>query len=284
MVKYIDWGQHLRLGNWLFLYAGLQSILKDTGNPLALPPYFLWKYLDDPPFITDNKSYGEVFHFRQTWYTPHEKESIRGVLNTKFRDGITVNINLGSNLQSEKWFIDDIDYVKGKLKIKQEELDRVKAKYAPFFMRPTIGVGIRRGDFVGHGCFYQIPEKWYETALEAEFPDWREYNIIVFSDDIDWCKNYYRNKGWLFSDANNTHTHADNFRHYHNDPMDQFILGALMDNFVGGSSTFTWWQMWYVKNFNNGKVVHSGKNLIGQCADNHKNPDYYPDSWILYSP
>jgi len=54
-----------------------------------------------------------------------------------------------------------------------------------------------------------------------------------------------------------------------------------MDNFIGGSSTFTWWQMWYVKNFNNGKVIHCGKNLTGKCAQDHFNPNYYPDNWIL---
>jgi hypothetical protein len=49
MVKYNDWGKHLRLGNWLFLYAGIQSILKNSGNELWLPDYFLWEYLKNPP-------------------------------------------------------------------------------------------------------------------------------------------------------------------------------------------------------------------------------------------
>lgn len=284
MVKYIDWGQHLRLGNWLFLYAGLQSILKDTGNPLALPPYFLWKYVEKPPFITDNKNYSEVFHFRQTWYSPHEKQSIRGVLSVKGREGITVNINLGSHLQSEKWFIEDIDYIKEKLKIKQEEIDKVRNKYASFLMRPTIGIGIRRGDFVNHGCFYQIPEDWYIKVLHEHFPNWWEnYNVMVFSDNIDEMKEMWKGyRGFHFAEPNNTHTHADNFKYYHNDPMEQFILGTQMDHFIGGSSTFTWWQMWYVKNFNNGKVVHSGKNLVGKCAQDHLNPDYYPADWTLH--
>jgi hypothetical protein len=282
MVKYIDWGKHIRLGNWLFLYAGLQSILKDVGNPLAVPPYFLWKYLQNPPFITDNDSYGEVFHIRQTHYSPEEKQYMKQFFRDK-ANSAAVNINLGGHLQSEKWFIEDIDYIKEKLALKPEEISKVREKYAPFFMRKTIGVGIRRGDFVNHGCFYQIPEDWYRRAIEAEFQDWREYNIIVFSDDIDWCKKYYAGTGMLFAESNNTHTHADNFKHYHNDPMEQFILGTQMDNFVGGSSTFTWWQMWYVKNFNNGKVVHSGKNLIGKCAQDHFNPDYYPDNWTLHN-
>lgn len=280
MVRYIDWGQHIRLGNWLFLYAGIQSILKGTGNSIELPNYFLWKYLENSPVITDNTSYDEVFHFRQTHFSTQEKEYLRNFFSEKRN---TVNINIGGHLQSEKWFMNDLDFIKDKLRIKQEEIDRVRQKYAPHFMRGTIGIGIRRGDFVGHGCFYQIPEGWYQQALEAQFPDWREYNIIVFSDNITECKKIYANKGWLFADENGTHSHADNFKDYHKDPMEQFILGTQMDHFIGGSSTFTWWQMWYVKNFNNGKVVHSGKNLIGKCAQDHFNPDYYPANWTLHA-
>jgi hypothetical protein len=281
MVKYNDWGQHLRLGNWLFLYAGLQSILKNTDNELWLPDYFLWNYLEYPPHITHGNTYhDEIFHFRQTNYTLEEKEYLINYFS-KNKDK-QVNINLGSHLQSELWFKNDLETVIHQLKIKQEEIDKVKEKYAPFFERETIGIGIRRGDFVNHGCFYQIPEKWYEEALYANFPNYNNYNVIVFSDDIEWCKQYYQGKEFLFAEPNNTHTHADNFKHYRKDPMEQFILGILCNNFIGGSSTFTWWQMWYVKNFNDGKVVHSGKNLIGNCAQNHFNPDYYPDNWTLY--
>lgn len=281
MVKYNDWGKHLRLGNWLFLYAGIQSILKNSGNELWLPDYFLWNYLKNPPHITHgNTSYDEVFHFRQTNYTIEEKD----YLVKYFCENVhkEININLGSHLQSEMWFENDIDLILSKLELKEDVVNKVKQKYIHFFDRKTIGIGIRRGDFVNHGCFYQIPEDWYEHALDFIFPDWKNYNVVVFSDDIEWCKKRYSKNGWLFAEANNTHTHKENFLHYHKDPMEQFILGTLMNHFIGGSSTFTWWQMWYVKNYNNGTVVHCGKNLQGQCEKDFFNPEYYPKNWTLY--
>ncbi len=66
--------------------------------------------------------------------------------------------------------------------------------------------------------------------------------------------------------------------------MEQFILGAcLCDHFIGGNSTFSWWQMWYVKNYNNGTVVHCGKNLSEKGEKEFGvNKDYYPADWILY--
>lgn len=48
-------------------------------------------------------------------------------------------------------------------------------------------------------------------------------------------------------------------------------------------STFTWWNMWYVKNFNNGKVVHSGKNLSEYGEKQFGvNNDYYPNNWTIH--
>lgn len=279
-IRYIDWGKHLRLGNWMFLYAGILSISKDSNSLLEFPPHFMWGYFTDPPNVTTDRGYDELFHFTPGEYKKEEKERVRKYfIENKHKK---ININLGSHLQSQKWFEEDIEYIKAKLIIKEEEILKIRNKYSHFFNKPTIGIGIRRGDFVNHGVFYQIPEIWYKKALQEEFPDWQNMNVIVFSDDIEWCKKYYKNENFLFAEANNTHTHKDGFIHYHKDPMEQFILASQMDNFIGGSSTFSWWNMWYVKNFNSGKVVHSGKNLskIGEQQFG-KNPYYYPESWIL---
>lgn len=279
MVKLIDWGKHIRLGNWLFQYASLNSFCHKTGNILALPNYFLWDYLEKKPVLDVTTNFNELFKFEQSYYSDEKKIEIINYFESKKTD--VVNIELNCFLQSERWFLDDVDYVKTVMKISDEKIKSVKDKYSEYFNKPTIGIGIRRGDFVGHNCFYQIPENWYEKVLVEKFPNYSDYNVIIFSDDIEWCKAYYKGKGFLFSDPNNTHTHSDNFKHYHKDPMEQFILGILCDNFIGGSSTFTWWQMWYVKNFNNGNVYHCGKNLAGDCFTKYYNPDYYPENWEM---
>jgi len=279
MIKFNGWGNHLRLGNWLFLYSGLKYFAKHSGNDIELPDYFLWDYLKNPPKINNDSNYDTEFKFRQNNYSKDEKMFIKNFFE-KNKDKL-INVQISSNLQSEKWFYDDFDYIKSCLEIKEDKINEVKEKYKLFFNKPTIGIGVRRGDFVNHSCFYQIPETWYEDTLKKEFPNFKDYNVIIFSDDIEWCKIYFKDKGFLFAEPNNTHTHSNNFKYYHNNPMDQFILGALCDNFIGGSSTFSWWQMWYVKNFNNGKVFHSNKNLAGNCNQTYYNPDYYPENWGL---
>lgn len=282
MIKYNEWGKHIRLGNFMFLYAGIQSIAKQSGNEFCPPEHFMWKYFNTPVNISETDSYDELFHFEGGEYAKEKKD--RFVKYFKENKDKIININLGSHLQSEEWFIEDIDYIKSLIKIKEEYKNAVRDKYFSFFTKPTIGIGIRRGDFVNHGVFYQIPENWYKKALEEEFPDYKNMNVVVFSDDIEWCKNYYKNENFLFAEANNTHTHKDGFKHYHKDPFEQFILASMMDNFILGSSTFSWWNGWYVKNFNNGKVVHCGKNLSDFGEKQFGvNSLYYPKSWILNS-
>jgi hypothetical protein len=240
--------------------------------------YFLWKYLENPPTLITADNYDELFHFRTHEYSEQERDYIRQFFIDN-KDKI-VNINLGSNLQDERWFIENKEYVIDKLRIKDEYVQVVKEKYSYVFTRPTIGIGIRRGDFVGHGDFYQIPEQWYIQALHTNFPDHADYNVVIFSDNIDECRQIYGDR-YMYADSNNTHTHADNFKHYHNDPMDQYILGTLMDHYIGSNSTFSWWHMWWVKNVNGGKVVHCGENLSPSSV-HYNNPNYYPTDWILH--
>lgn len=284
MILYKDWGQHIRLGNWWFNYAALLSLAKRTGHELLLPDYHAWPYMLNPPLKDRNIiPADETFHYRTNDYSRAELDWLREYFASK-KDKV-ININLGPNNQSEKWFNEDLDYVKEMLRFSESALVEVSKKYAHILNngKQTIGIGIRRGDFVGHGVFYQIPLEWYTKTLETEFPDWKNYNILFFSDNIPEIKTRFISKNFHFAEPNNTHTHANNFKYYHNNPMEQFILGTLCDHFIGGNSTFSWWQMWYVKNFNNGKVVHCGKNLSNAGELKYgKNPDYYPDSWTLH--
>lgn len=281
MIKYTEWGKHIRWGNFCFLYAGLCNIAEKSGNSLELPDYFAWKYLENPPKINNNTEFEELFHFES-------KGEIRELLN-KYIDYFSanrnkiINVNLGSHLQSELWFIDNLEYIKNKLIIKKEEIDKVREKYKYLFDKPAVGIGLRLGDFLGHGIFYQIPFEWYTDALINCFPNYKNYNIVVFSDDIEKAKSIFKGWNFKYAEPNNTHTHANNFKYYHKDPFEQFILASQMDNFIIGSSTFSWWNAWYVKNFNNGTIIHSGKNLsVAGEKQFGVNKNYYPTNWIEF--
>ncbi len=282
MICHNMWGKHLRLGNFLYVYYSLLCICKRTGQQLVLPDWYMWKYLRYPPQIDEGVIPDETFPFRTNTWSREEQDWLYQYF-TDNKDRV-ININLGGNNQSELWFQDELEYIKEMSRFKPDVIAGICKKYAHILGngKKTIGVGVRRGDFVGHGVFYQIPVDWYTRALEAEFPDWRDCNILFFSDHIEECKQLFHGDNFYFAEPNNTHTHADNFKYYHNDPMEQFILGTLVQGFIGGNSTFTWWQMWYVHN-NGYKVVHSGKNLSEAGEQEFgRNPDFYPKNWTLH--
>lgn len=283
-------GQHLRLGNFLFEFAANLK-LSLVHNTQAVYPdwYYLWKYLENPPFTyTKEPMYGEIIRPMAWGWTQEEEDYINGLDYSK-----DVIFALNHFRQSSKWFEGYEKEVINSLKAKNEIYIKLFGKYKNFFTeKPTIGIGIRLGDFKNHGTFFQISHSWYIKALEAEFPNWREnYTVVVFSDDIPEAKGIFKKYPFQYADPNETHTHKDNFKYYHGDASEQFFLGTMMDNFIIGNSTFSWWQAflatwkqgsYYPQNINKGKVVHCGE--VFHPKGNHKHCDisnYYHSSWKL---
>ena len=277
MIRCNQFGKHTRLGNWLFVYAAILRLAAKTGHRVEMPEYFLWKYLDYPPRITSDTNYDVQYSVPWAQFSTDRLDEMTAFFSANKNK--IINFDITCFLQSEKWFMDEITAVKNGLMLSEEYANWIYKSYDRAFDQVPIGIGIRRGDFVGHGLFYQIPEAWYLDALNSQFPDWRDENsIVIFSDDIEWCKSYYQGMPFIFAEPNQTHRHGPT---YQNDPMEQFVLGTMCNHFVGGSSTFSWWQMWYVKNFNYGTVVHCGKNLSNSAGKEYYNPDYYPETWKL---
>lgn len=276
MIRCNQFGQHTRLGNWLFVYAAIVSLAEATGHEVEMPEgYFLWKYLAHPPRLTSDKSYDLLYQAPGPGYSAAAKDEMYRIFRQN-RDKV-INFDLTCFLQSEKWF--DANIVKEKLQFRLDSVCSIFDKYPELTSSQLIGIGIRRGDFVGHDVFYQIPEDWYLNTLNRRFPSWKKNaKVVVFSDDIGWCRNYYAGQPFFYPDQNLTHLHGYT---YHSDPMEQFILGANCDYFIGGSSTFTWWQMWMVKNVMDGEVFHCGKNIADQYLAQYGNDDYYPEDWKL---
>lgn len=270
MITYTDFPYHTRLGNKLFNYAFMLGCEKKYNQELILPDYYLWKYLKNPPKIGNEK--GEVtFHFRHDGYDPEYVDEF-------FEKNRSVNINLTPCGQSERWWEHCVDYVKERLEFKQEEIDKVKKQY-DFFDKETIGLSIRLGkDYKGDMNFYQVPNEWYINAI-SHFFDWHDYNIVVFSDNINEAKEIFKDYNFKYAEPNNTHIRVYDQNNFHQDPTNHLILGSLMDNFIIGISTFSWWQAYLSKS---DKIICTGKNFENHYKKIMKNKDYYPERFIVY--
>lgn len=281
MIYHELFGQHLRLGNFLFKYAWSIAKYEQLGELSVYPhEYYLWKYLKVPPL--DKLGYSGPFpvsdFLKVNWeWSKKEEERIDNIIS----NGKSTLVSLDSFFQSEKWFENYKDNVFSSLTFKDEIFNLVFDKHQQLFSKPTIGIGIRLGDFVGHGDFYQIDPDWYISALNAEFPNWeQENNVVIFSDDIVTAKEVFKEFPFFYPEPNGTHVHDDNFKHYHADASEQFILGTMMDNFIIGNSTFSWWQAW-LATYNSGKTVHCGKVFTDTGNMKHiDTSNYYCKNWI----
>jgi hypothetical protein len=286
MVKHELFGKHLRIGNFLYRIAWSVMIKHKFGIETIYPKnYYLWKYLQNPPQLGEYpEEYDEASMLRpRKWEWSEEEEQFVNdfVLSHKDQD---FSVALNFFFQSEKWFRDSRMGVWLALQFKEEVKHSIFEKYNTLFDKSTIGIGIRLGDFVGHGDFYQIKTDWYISALNTYFPNWREdYNVVIFSDDIGRAKAIFSIFDFLYADPNGTQTHADNFKHYHGDASEQFILGTMMDNWIIGNSTFSWWQAWLATYANEGRVIHSGKVFSETGNMKHVDTkDYYPERWLKH--
>ncbi len=279
------WGQHVRLGNFLWKYAYNIKLCSKFGYEAQYPDYYLWRYLENPPVVFDKEPHIDLLIRPKQWsWSQEEMDEIESL------DFKNQNISFALNhfMQSAKWFEGYEKEVYKSLKIKPEEIEKVKDKYSYLFnynLRsekvPTIGISIRLADFLGHGDFYQIPFDWYIKALN-EFPLWQERKVVVFSDHIEHAKEIFKGCNFYFAEPNGTHTHADKFKHYHSEKAaEQFILGTLMDDWVVGNSTFSWWVAWlatYNKPWS--KVVHCGEVFRGKAKQERDISNYYHPSWV----
>ena len=275
------WGQHVRLGNFLWKYAYNIKLCSKFGYEAQYPDYYLWKYLENPPVVFDKEPHVDLLVRPKQWaWSQEEMDEIESL------DFKNQNISFALNhfMQSYKWFEGYEKEVYNSLKIKQEEIEKVKDKYSYLFNSPesTIGISIRLGDFVGHGDFFQIPPEWYIKALNQEFPNWKtDYQVVVFSDDIPKAKQLFKDYSFYYTDFNDTASHRENFKYYHGDASEQFFLGIMMDNFICGNSTFSWWQSYLCQAGSRGsKIVHCGEVFRGKRKQENDITHYYPSNWV----
>lgn len=290
MIHHELFGQHLRLGNFLFKYAATIDLCKRHSCEVIYPDYYLWKYLKTPPNIypSDEIYIDQMIRPRKWEWTQEEQDWVDS-FGQDFKER-NMQFSLDFFFQSAKWFEGYEDEVIKSLEPTNEMLHYLFGKHKQCFSdKPTIGLGIRLGDFVGHGDFFQIPYQWYIKALDQEFPNWKEeYLVVVFSDDIPKAKEIFKDYPFYYTDFNDTASHREKFKFYHGDASEQFFLGTTMDNFICGNSTFTWFQSFlatynrktfWTKLGKGGKVVHCGEVFRGKMAKNDTS-NYYHPSWV----
>lgn len=92
-----------------------------------------------------------------------------------------------------------------------------------------IGVHVRRGDnFKNNKPEFVLKKSYYEKCLDII--NHESHRVIIFSDDIEWCKNQFEGRGFYFIDEPS--------------PTTSLIMLSKCDDFILSVSTFSWWGAW----------------------------------------
>lgn len=277
MILHKNWGETVRLGNFLFKYASLIGFSKRYKTDLYLPKHYMFDYFEnkanvdigfEPDITLSEPKHSFGFEFWDNYSNEFKNKN--------------VNISLNSFLQSPKYWEDYKEDVFDMLRFSPNILSIIREKYKEALSKKTVGISIRRGDFIGHPIFYQIPIEFYKNALTTYFPDYNEYNIIMFSDDNGYIKSTWKGNNIYYAEGNFTG------EDYWQNPMEQLMLGSLCDNFIISNSTFSWWLGYLAVNTkqSDGKVIHCGHNLNmnnSYVRTINSNPeDFYHESWLKF--
>ena len=136
--------------------------------------------------------------------------------------------------QSEKYF----EGIKDKI-TSEFTFQPTYQRFAEDYIKPLAGgtilaIHVRRGDYLKNPhLFWVLSRDYYHNAIDS-LPT-RPSSILVFSDDIAWCKSNFS------SDCHYVSTPS----HWH----DMAIM-RLCDYFIISASSFSWWGAWLSKSPN----------------------------------
>lgn len=162
-----------------------------------------------------------------------------------------------SYFQSEKYLNSKL--VKKLFEITPEIKEYILSKYADIQSRTSIHV--RRGDYLhtnNHGHHPILPiDTYYNKAIEM-FPDEK---FIIFSDDIEWCKQNFNIADAIFVSEK--------------DYVELYMMSLCKNNIIANSS-FSWWGAYLNENPDK-KVVAPDQWFGPKSPNNYK--DIVPESW-----
>ena len=277
-IGYNRLGSNGRLGNQMFQYAGLRGNAAHRGYDWVIPP----------PDSYGDCNYGlfDCFEMRSV------KESNFGILQTQsistgrfhfdkdFFDTCPDSVNLHDYFTTEKYFENIKDTIRKDFTFKQQILDPCKEIISE--LDNPIFLHVRRGDYVDHQNVHPVcPLDYYKSALEL-FD--KECPVLVFSDDIEWCKeqDFFSVDRFMFSEYVERYPQTSETKNGRIRSLIPYFDLCMMSLCAGGiiaNSTMSWWGAWLS---NSEKIVAPKKWFSEKYieSNNYIMTDLLTGSWV----
>ena len=260
-------GKMGQLGNQMFQYAALKGIAAKHNYKTIIPSH--------NEVIVDalgNKLRIELFDAfdipmgpMDVGYIPHDRnlQEPHYHFSQELLDNCPDNVSLVGYFQSEKYFKHIEDDIRKLFGPKEEALS-CWASTQHLFDNP-IALHIRRGDFLINSVHHHnLSMKYYEEALN-QFDIDRQ--VIIFSDDTDWCKAQPLFEGDRFLVCEGGGPYTD------------LYMMSKCDDFIIANSTFSWWGAWL--SHNEDKLVIYPDRWFGPNNIDKSTADLFPPEWRM---
>lgn len=264
------------LGNNLFQLATVYAIHKKHGFELQIPSITgrgNIASLGQEPNLEIHRLFDNDFIYNNSLNLPKYNHADMELLTTNFEYKefpIQDNICYNGYFQSDRYFL-GVDISK-ELKLKQENIDRILEHCGDIYNKKTISLHYRLGGdrVLDHMQHYHknVSIDYYKKALSL-IGDYNsdDYNILVFSDKMNMCKEILKNLSYPFIFVED----ADN--------VTDFTMMSMCDINIIGNSTFSWWAA-YMNQNENKKIIVPESEWFGPGYSHFNLTDSFPKSWI----
>jgi hypothetical protein len=278
MIGYNRLGSNGFLGNQMFQYAALRGISKNMGYDWVVPP----------PDNYYDANYGLFECFKMQSVTPKNF----GFINAKTHEtgnfhfdenlfkNCPDNVNLNDFFQTEKYFLNIKDLIKTDYTFKDDILETCQ-QFVENLNNP-IFIHVRRGDYLNNpGCHPTCSIEYYETAL-SYFDD--DCDVIICSNDIEWCKNQklFSSDRFFISEGNEKYNHKVIVSGGYDNlfvPYYDLCLMTLCKGGIIANSSLSWWGAWLIDNPI--YPIIAPKKWFGPNFSHYNMNDIFPSSWIV---
>ena len=276
-ISYNRLGSNGRLGNQMFQYAALRGIAAHRGFDWLIPK----------PDSYGDSNYGLFDCFRME----SVQESNFGILNAQsistgefhfiqeFFNTCPDNVNLHDYFTSEKYFLNVSNIIRKDYTFKDEILEPCKEIIDE--IENPIFLHVRRGDYlVKPEAHPACPISYYEKAL-THFD--KDSSVLVFSDDIEWCKEQelFSDDRFMLSEYTEKYPQTCDTLQGRQQALIPYFDLCMMSLCNGGiiaNSTMSWWGAWLIRTPS--QPIIAPKNWFGSQYAHYNMSDLIPFGWI----
>jgi hypothetical protein len=259
------------LGNMMFQIAASLSMAAKFNTKCSFPNFMNHLiYLNDDikynPKLKHSNEYVNLFK-NLNFFLPDSKNIPTLSFPFHFVEPpmITGDCYIDGFFQSEKYFYKEKSIIEKNFSISPEWENFIKTKYKDILEYKTTSVHVRRGDYVKSSLYHRVLDLNYYVE-SIKFLENNTDLFIVFSDDINWCKENFTNSNIVF---------VENEKDYIELSLMQYCNNNIISN-----SSFSWWGAFLNKNDSKIVISPSSKSWFGPLNSHLETKDLIPENWI----